>query len=348
MLACVFKNGKFELAEKPVPKASADSAVVKVKATSICGTDFRTYIHGSKKILEGITVGHELCGEITEIGEGVAGFARGERVTVAPALGCGECYMCRKGHSNMCDNLKTLGYHFDGSFAEYMEIPSPFFTRGHVNHVAPSVGSDQAALAEPVACAVNAQDFLRIEHGDYVGIFGSGFIGCSHAELAIAQGAEKVIMIEPNADRLEIAKRTIPGIYGVTGDADVVSSVRKITDGRGVDVAIVACSVGPAQTTAIEIAAKRGRVSLFGGLPGEGKGFVDSNLIHYNELGIFGVHASTPRQNRHVLDWLAKGKIDTAKYIAKKYPLKDIMQAFDDIAKKGIMKAVITDEVIRH
>jgi L-iditol 2-dehydrogenase len=344
MLACIFKNGKFELAEKPVPVASANSAVVKVKATSICGTDFRTYIHGSKKILEGITVGHEVCGEIFEIGESVAGFSRGERVTVAPALGCGECYMCRRGHSNMCDNLKTLGYHFDGSFAEYMEIPAPFFTLGHVNRVDPSVSSDQAALAEPVACAVNAQEFLRIEGGDYVGIFGSGFIGCSHAELAIAQGAEKVIMIEPNADRLEIAKRTIPGIYGVTGGADVVSSVREITGGRGVDVAIVACSVGQAQTSALEIAAKRGRISLFGGLPGEGKGFIDSNLIHYNELGIFGVHASTPKQNRYVLDCLAQGKIDTAKYIAKKYPLADIMQAFDDIAKKGIMKAVIADE----
>jgi L-iditol 2-dehydrogenase len=237
-----------------------------------------------------------------------------------------------------------LGYQFDGSFAEFMEIPSVFFERGSVNHVAPSVKPEDAALAEPVACAVNAQEFLRIEQGDYVAIFGSGFIGCTHAELAIAQGAGKIILIEPNEERLKIAKHYIPDIYTITGGEEVVASVNKITGNRGVDVAIVACSVGAAQTDAQKIIAKRGRISLFGGLPGEGIGFVDSNLIHYKELGIFGVHASTAAQNRKVLDWLAQGKIETGKYIAKKYPLKDIMQAFKDIAEKGIMKAVIVDE----
>jgi len=343
MLACIFKNGHFELADKPTPHASKDSAVVKIKAASICGTDFRTYVHGSTKIMEGTTVGHELCGIITEIGDGVKDFKKGDRVTVAPALGCGRCYMCEKGHTNMCDDLKTLGYQFDGSFAEYMEIPAPFFERGSVNPVAGSVKSEDAALAEPVACAVNAQEFLRIEKGDYVAIFGSGFIGCSHAELAAAQGAEKIVMIEPNADRLKIARRYNPEIYPVSG-GDIVEQVMSISGGRGVDVVIVACSVGAAQADAQRIIAKRGRISLFGGLPGEGKGFIDSNLVHYKELGIYGVHASTAAQNKKVLEWLADGKIQTGKYIAKKYPLKDIMLAFDDLAKKGIMKAVVVDE----
>jgi L-iditol 2-dehydrogenase len=252
--------------------------------------------------------------------------------------------MCKKGHTNMCDNLRTLGYQFDGSFAEYMEIPADFFARGSVNHVAASVASEQAALAEPVACAVNAQEFLHIEKEDYVAIFGSGFIGCSHAELALAQNAEKVIMIEPNVERLNVAKQYIPSIHSITGGEDVVASVNKITEGRGADVVIVACSVGAAQADAQKIIAKRGRISLFGGLPGEGKGFIDSNLVHYKELGIFGVHASTAAQNRKVLEWLEQGKIETGKYITKKYPLKDIMQAFDDLEKKGIMKAVVVDE----
>ncbi|MDR3353728.1 MAG: alcohol dehydrogenase catalytic domain-containing protein [Synergistaceae bacterium] len=344
MLACIFRNGHFELAEKEAPHASQGGAVIKVKATSICGTDFRTYKHGSNKICEGITVGHEVCGEIVEIGSGVTGFAKGDLVTVTPALGCGECYMCAKGHSNMCDNLRTLGYQFDGSFAEYMEIPAPFFANDHVNRVSPSVKPEAAALAEPVACAVNAQEFLRIEDGDYVAIFGSGFIGCTHAELAIAQNASKVVMIEPNADRLKTALQYIPGIYPVTGGDDVERSVSEITGGRGADVVIVACSVGAAQADAQKITAKRGRISLFGGLPGDGKGFIDSNIVHYKELGIFGVHASTARQNRKVLEWLANGKIETGKYIAGRYPLKDIMKAFDDVDRKGIMKAVIVDE----
>ncbi|MDL2236894.1 alcohol dehydrogenase catalytic domain-containing protein [Christensenellaceae bacterium OttesenSCG-928-K19] len=342
MLACIFnKNGKLELSEKEKPKAKPGGAVIRVMATSICGTDVRAYLHGSKKIGEGVTVGHEECGEIVEINGNVQGFQVGDRVTVTPALGCGECYMCKKGHTNMCDNLQTIGFQYDGSFAEYMEVPPEFFARGYVNHVADNVSCLQATLAEPVACSINAQQFLAIGKGDYVAVFGSGFIGAMHAELAFTSGAEKVIMIEPNEQRLAIAKKFVPGIDEVTGGVDVESRVMEITAGRGVDVAIVACSVGAAQVTAQNIIAKRGRISLFGGLPGEGKGYLDSNIIHYKELGIFGVHASTAAQNRQALEWLAEGKIDTEKYITRTYPLKNIMQAFDDIDKQGIMKAVI-------
>ncbi len=342
MLALIYNNsGKLELVEKPRPHAKNNTAVIQVNASSICGTDFRTYMHGSKKIAAGTTVGHEMCGEIVEIGKDITGFKVGDRVTVAPALGCGKCYMCKKGHTNMCDNLKTLGFQFDGSFAEYMEIPAEFFDMGSVNLVQSNVSCLQAALAEPVACAVNAQELLAIEHGDYVAVFGSGFIGTNHAELAFAAGAEKVILIEPNAERLAIAKEYVPGINTISGSEDAVARVMELTGGRGVDVAIVACSVGAAQKQAQEILAKRGRISLFGGLPGEGTGFIDSNIIHYKEAGVFGAHASTAAQNKKVLDWLAHGKIETAKYISKTYSLKDALQAFEDIEKKGIMKAVI-------
>ena len=343
MLACIFnQDGKFELVQKERPKAKADTAVVKILATSICGTDFRTYLHGSKKILPGTTVGHELCGEIVEAGAQVADFKAGDIVTVAPALGCGECYMCKKGHTNMCDRLETLGFQYDGSFAEYMEIPAKFLTGGNVNLVPENVACEAAALAEPIACALNAQEFLHIGKGDYVAIFGSGFIGCMHAELAFASGADKVIMIEPNEARREAALRLVPDIRMIGSDGDFEEEVMELTGGRGVDVAIVACSVGAAQENAQKIIAKRGRISLFGGLPGEGKGFIDSNVIHYKEVGVYGVHASTAAQNRKVLGWMADGTIDAKKYITKEYKLSEILEAFEDIKTKGIMKAVVT------
>jgi L-iditol 2-dehydrogenase len=160
----------------------------------------------------------------------------------------------------------------------------------------------------------------------------------------MVQKASKIIMIEPNSERLKIASKYIPSIYGITDGDDIEESVGKITEGRGADVVIAACSVGAAQADAQKIIAKRGRISLFGGLPGEGKGFIDSNLVHYKELGVFGVHASTAAQNKKVLEWLAEGKIDTGKYIAGRYPLHNIMEAFRDIDEKGIMKAVITGE----
>lgn len=342
MLAYVYKgDGVLALEEKPVPRAKADTAVIKMLASSICGTDFRTYMYGSKKITPGVTVGHEMCGRIVEIGDKVAGFKLGDIVTVAPALGCGECYMCKKGHTNMCNNLQTLGFDYDGSFAEYMEIPTRFFEMDNVNPVAAGIRFEDAALAEPIACVVNAQEFLRIEAGDNVAVFGSGFIGCMHAELAFASGARNVIMIEPNRTRLDEAKKILPRIHVTPEGGDPIGTVMEVTDGIGVDVAIVACSAGPAQSDALRIIAKRGRISLFGGLPGESTGFLDSNIIHYKELGVFGVHASTPAQNKKVLKWLAEKKIDVNKYITKLYPVSNIKEAFEDIKNKGIMKAVI-------
>jgi L-iditol 2-dehydrogenase len=341
MLAAVYRNGKIRLEEKEKPEVRDGGALLKVLAASICGTDFRTFMHGSDKIADGITLGHEVYGEIVEKGAAAADFNVGDRVTVTPALGCGSCYMCRKGYTNMCDSLKTLAFDYDGAFAEYMEIPAVFFERDHVNRVPDGVRPEQAALAEPVACTINAQESLHIGHGDYVAVFGSGFIGSMHVELARAQGAEKIILIEPNEERLAVTRGYIPDIYGITGGDDVVEKALEITGGRGADVAIVACSVGAAQENALNIIGKRGRISLFGGLPGKSTGFIDSNIIHYKEIGVFGVHASTGAQNRKALSLIADGSLDTAKYVTDKYPLGEIITALGDIRDKGIMKAIV-------
>ena len=188
---------------------------------------------------------------------------------------------------------------------------------------------------------VNAQEFLNIEEGDNVAVYGSGFIGCMHAELAYASGAKNVIMVEPNAVRLAEAKKILPRIHAASEGRDPAEIIMDVTGGIGMDVAIIACSAGAAQADALKSIAKRGRISLFGGLPGESTGFLDSNIIHYKELGVFGVHASTPLQNKKVLAWLSQKRIDVHKYITKMYPLRDITEAFEDIKNKGIMKAVI-------
>lgn len=345
MLACIYdEDGKMKLVEKARPQAKEGTVVLKVLATSICGTDFRAYLHGSDKIIPGTTIGHELCGRIIETGDGVEDFVEGDIITVTPALGCGQCRLCRKGQTNMCNHLETIGFQYDGSFAEYMEVPAGYLQRDYVNRVPGGVGYGEAALAEPVACAINAQEYLHIEKGDIVAIFGSGFIGCIHAELAFASGAEKVIMIEPNAERRQAAQHLLPGICMLDAGECQEQRIMEYTDGRGADVAIVACSVGAAQENAQKIIAKCGRISLFGGLPGDGKGYIDSNLIHYNEVGVFGVHASNTTQNRKALCWMADHTIDVQKYITKEYPLKDILTAMEDIRTKGIMKAVIVSE----
>lgn len=343
MKALVYQGGKtLELVERPVPRCREDTAVIRIDAASICGTDLRTFRNGNEKIAPGTVMGHECCGTITEIGRAVTGFREGDRVQIAPAIGCGECALCRGGHTNLCDSLTTIGFQYDGVFAEYMEIPAKAFANGNVNRVPEMVRPEEAALAEPIACVLNAQSFLGIGPGDTVAVFGSGFIGCMHAEMALASGASAVLMAEVAEARLEQAVSLIPGICAVhSSREDPVDAIRRLTGGRGADVVITACSVGPVHTQALEAAAKRGRISLFGGLSGDGKGFLDSNAIHYKELSVHGVHASTAVQNRRVLDEIAQRKYLPGKYVTKIYPMEDIQTAFQEIQTGNVLKAVV-------
>ena len=125
------------------------------------------------------------------------------------------------------------------------------------------------------------------------------------------------------------------------GKADLAAELKRLTGGQGADMLITACAVGQAQADAVALAAKRGRISLFGGLAKETNGFLDSNLIHYKELSVHGVHASTARQNRTVMDWIAAGTLEVRKYITRIYALAEIEQAFRDLQSQSVFKAVV-------
>lgn len=330
------------LVEKPEPRAAPGSAVMRVNASAICGTDMRTYRYGSEKIPSGTTLGHEGVGEIVAVGPEVSGFGVGDRVQIAPAIDPVEDYAFQIGRPNMSPRLQTIGFQFDGMFAEYMEIPEAAFKAGNVNSIQESVSDEEAVLTEPIACVLNGQEYLNIGEGDRIAVFGSGFIGCMHAELAFLSGAHAVYMIEPNQLRLNRAVELNARIIPVNpSKADPVEAVLEYTNGDGAQAVITACSVGPAHTQALEMAAVCGRISLFGGLPGESRGFLDSNLIHYKELSVHGVHASTPAQNRTVLEWLAEERLDAKRFISRLFSPNEIMDAFTLLAEGSITKAVM-------
>ena len=341
MLAYVYaRTGKLSLQKMPQPDPREDTAVIRVHTCSVCGTDIRIYFHGHRNLVPPRIIGHEVCGTITAVGHQIKGFSIGDRVAVAPAIGCGACYACARGYTNLCDNLRTIGFQYDGGFAEYMEIPLQAFKQGNVNKVEKQVSDEAAALAEPIACAVNSQEFLQIQPDNSVAIFGDGFLGCIHAELASANGANQIIMFAHR--RASQVWQLNPGMTVIDStQVEPIEEVKRLTNGRGVDVAIVACSSSQAQKDALNLVAKRGRVSLFSGLSGGVNACIDSNLIHYREIAVYGAHASTPTQNRMVLDWLARGKLNVEKYASQTFALQDIEEAFHALQSRNIMKAII-------
>jgi L-iditol 2-dehydrogenase len=337
------EGGKLELREASFPRLEGeDGAVLKVQAASICGTDLRTFRFGSHKIRPPRIVGHEVCGILEQVGAAVEGFREGERVVVAPAIGCGECPSCRRGATNMCDRLQTLGFEFDGAFAGSMVIPDQAFRMGNVLKVAETIPSEQAALAEPVGCVLNGQSFLGIGPEDSVVVFGAGFIGCMHAELALRAGATRVVVVDVSQDRLEVVGSLLHGVERVNSTKqDILRWIADWTGGRGADVLITANPDGRTHGIAAQAAAKRGRISLFGGVAGNAGASLDSNAIHYKELSVYGSHATTPRRIGTVLQWLESGELELGKYISGTYPLERIREAFDSFKDERVLKLVI-------
>jgi L-iditol 2-dehydrogenase len=339
--ACT-EDRALRLLHREKPRIRPDTALMRVLCAAICGTDLRTYRHGSDRIRPPRVIGHEACGLIEEVGSSVRGLEPGRRVAVVPAIGCGECRWCRAGKTNMCVSLRTIGFDFDGTFAEYMEIPAQALAMGNVLPVVDSVPTEQAVLAEPAACCLNGQEFLQIGPEDTVFIFGSGFIGCVHAELALRKGAKRVILSDVSDARLEVARTMLPPLDTInTASGDANRFVRDRTDGLGADVIITACPSGDAHAAAMTMAAPQARISLFGGIPGEGRCFLDSNAIHYQELSVYGSHASTAAQNRQVLEWLSAGKLDLAKYVSATFALSDIAEAFEALSSEKVLKVLI-------
>lgn len=344
MNAAVMKAiGEMAIEHVPEPQVGPGELLIEVKACAICGSDVRTFWHGSAHVTPPRILGHEVAGVIKAVGPGLSGYSPGEAVTVAPAIGCGICEYCRAGATNMCPDLETIGFEFDGGFAEAMVVPAKAVRQGHVNSIPEGLSFEEAALAEPLACCINGQQFLGIGIGQDVAVIGAGVIGLFHTELALLKGASRVFLIDVVPERLEYAKVFGDRVFPIDGGkVDPVREVLSQTKGRGVDVAIVACPVGTAQNQALEMAARRGRVSLFGGLPqGKSTGHLDSNLIHYKELGVFGAHASTASQNRLALKLIAEGKINARRYITHTYPLSKIVEGMQAVREGKALKVII-------
>ena len=334
---------RIEVREVPKPTCPDEGLLLKVLACAICGTDVKIYHHGHRHIRPPRITGHELCGEIIEVGRRLEGYAVGQRVTVAPAVPCGTCDTCRRGIFGMCDNLAPIGYQFDGAFAEFMAVPPVAVRMRCVNVVPDDVSDHEAALAEPLACAINGQQLSRVTLGDTVLIIGSGPLGCIHAQLAHAHGASLVMLADISPQRLEMV-RPVAGadVYVDSRAENLKAIVDRVSSGRGMDRVIVACSAPPAQVEALDLVAKRGSVNFFGGLPKDASTItIDSNPIHYREFFVTGTHGSSPADNRLALELIAAGRVNVRDLVTKVVPLDELVHSLELVEQARALKIVV-------
>ncbi|WP_084958665.1 zinc-dependent dehydrogenase [Thermoactinospora rubra] len=327
-VARFYAPGDIRIEEAPPPRGDL---VIRVRNCSTCGTDYKIFRHGHHHIRPPRVMGHEIAGEVV---------GTGERVQVIAAIPCGRCGECRRGRMTVCPNQESMGYHYDGGFAEYMAIPDKVVEVGGVNRIPDNVSFAEASMAEPLACVINGQELAGVAEGDDVVVMGAGPIGCLHVRLARARGAGRVFLVDVNADRLAQSAALVHPDEAIS--VDVVDQVGKLTGGRGADVVITAAASGAAQEQALEMAARRGRVSFFGGLPKDNPYIrCDSNLIHYRELTVVGANGSSPEHNAAALDLIAGGAVPVADLITHRLPLDRVLDALDLVARGVAIKVTI-------
>jgi L-iditol 2-dehydrogenase len=331
------------LEDVPEPECGPDEVKLRVRNCSTCGTDVKIFNNGHQNLSPPRTMGHEVAGEVVEVGADVTGWSVGDRAQVIAAVPDGTCYECRKGWMAVCENQTSIGYQYDGGFAEYMIVPRQVLAVDGLNRIPDNIGFDEASVAEPFACAINAQELISVGDGDTVVVFGAGPIGCIHIRLARANGAERVFLIDVNAERLKMSADAVQPDEVINGsEVDVVERVKELTGGRGADVVITATAANIAQEQAIGMAARRGRISFFGGLPKTNPYIqCDSNLVHYRELTIVGANGSSPAHNAAALALIATGAVPVADLITHRLPLDATLDAFGIVARGEAIKVTI-------
>jgi L-iditol 2-dehydrogenase len=342
-VARFYAPGDVRLEEAPEPSAGEGELKLRVRACSTCGTDVKIFNHGHQHIDPPRVMGHEIAGEVVEVGAGVTGWAIGDRVQVIAAVPCGRCEECLAGRMTICPNQTSVGYHYDGGFAQYLVVPRAVLAVNGVNRIPAGVGYDEASVAEPLACVLNGQELARVGTGDVVVVVGAGPIGCLHVRLARSRGATQVFLVELNRSRLDLSAAVVGPDAAICGsEVDAVDEVLKLTNGRGADVVITAAASGKAQEDALHMVARAGRISLFGGLPKDNPTItLDSNLVHYRELTLVGANGSSPEHNARALELIASGAVPVADLITHRLPLDGVLDAFGIVARGEAIKVTI-------
>jgi L-iditol 2-dehydrogenase len=307
-------------------------ALVRVEACGICGTDLRIASGAHRAYPDGTVrvPGHEIAG-VVEAAGARAGVSEGDRVFVAPNVGCGRCDQCRAGRVNLCRTPQALGITRDGALATHVLAAADVVEQGNLLPLPNGADPAAVAVAEPLACVLRGQRPCRIAEGDDVLIVGAGPVGLLHLLAARTRAPHSIVVSEPSPDRRRQAAER---------GADLAVAPEEL-EGT-FDVVIVAAPSGQAQVVALERAAPGGRVNFFAGLPRDrSRVEVDTNLIHYKELLVTGTTACTTEDCREALDLVLSGAVDTGALVTERRPLSDALGAFEAARSGEQLKVVI-------
>ncbi|HYW46703.1 MAG TPA: zinc-binding dehydrogenase [Bryobacteraceae bacterium] len=340
MMAAVL-YGKEHLQVEPVavPQIQSGDILVRVKVALTCGTDVKVFRRGyhARMIVPPAVFGHELAGDVVAVGEDVRKFSIGQRVVASNSAPCDKCFFCRRDLQNLCEDLLFN----NGAYAEYIRIPARI-VESNTYQIPPHVGYSDAALVEPLACVVRGLDETAPRAGDTIAIIGLGPIGLMFAKLAKLYGC-RVIAVGRRQTQLDRAAALGADELILARDGhDPVKTVREMTHGRGVDIALEAVGKPRTWEWAVNMVRRGGTVNFFGGCPNDSKVNLDTALLHYSEITCKASFHHTPAYIRKALELVSAGHITASFFVNREEPLANLLEVMRHLmSHNGHLKTAI-------
>jgi L-iditol 2-dehydrogenase len=334
-----FGKEDIRLVEIPTPSPGDGEVLIKVRAASLCASDVKIYF-GIKEAKNGVTLGHEVSGEVFKVGKNVK-FRVGDRVTIFPSLSCGECFYCKRGHTHLCLSKESIGYVLDGGFAEFMLIPKGFVERGNIFPLPQNISFEMGSLVEPLSTVISSVEMAGVEEGERVAIFGAGPMGLIHLILLkYAYNPSSIFVIEPLSERRKLALQ-LGADYTMIPGTHIIEDIISSTEGIGIDRGFICHGDVRTIELAIRSLRKRGVITLFASFKEEASFLVNPNTLHYGEIIITGTHSATKEHFRRAIEFLERG-LDLSPLLTHRFNLNQFEDGLRVYTKKEGLKIIFT------
>jgi len=281
--------------------------------------------------------GHELAGDVVGVGDGVEGWRVGQRIVAANSAPCLNCFYCRKGLENLCEDLLFN----NGAYAEFIRIPARIVQR-NMYEIPAHLDYQDAALIEPLACVLKGLEETGVRPGDNVVVVGVGPIGLMFVRLARVYGA-RVIAVGRRTSQLDRAIRMGAHDALLAGDtADIQRQVKDLTGGYGADIVIEAVGNPETWEQSVRLLRRGGTVNFFGGCPNDTRIELETSMLHYSEIRCVASFHHTPAYIRKCLDLVSRGHITAKDFVNREEPLHNLLEVMRHLmSHNGHMKTAI-------
>jgi L-iditol 2-dehydrogenase len=336
-VAMYYNNRDVRLEEMPRPSAGPGEILVKVRSSGICGSDVMEWYRIKKAPL---VLGHEIAGDIVELGAGVQKYKVGQRVFVSHHIPCNTCRYCLSGHHTACETLHSTNF-FPGGFAEVVRVPALNVDRG-VFPLPDSVSYEEGSFIEPLACVVRAQRNAGLGAGQSVLILGSGISGLLHLITARALGAGRILATDVHPYRISFAKQ-LGADVSIDGRSDVPAEVRRANGGRPADLVILCTGARSAFDQAFQ-SVDRGGTILFFAPPNPGVEIqIPANEFWRNDIRMMPSYGNAPLDAMQAIELIRSKRVDVMPLVTHRLPLSKAVEGFRLVAEAGESVKVLLD-----